>query len=351
MRRPSITRIAQVALAAVLLVGGFTAPQFMRAYLIGLLSLGLIFGLFAMAINLLAGQGGLVSAGHGGILGAAAYGVGRTAQTGGSHLRQILVGLVVGMLVTAVMGAVAMRTTRVYFLMVTLALGMLVWGAGFRLSRITGGENGLSGIARPPAVERYWQYYYLCLVVVALCVVLMLVVVRSPFGLALRGLRDSDSRLRALGYNTAAHKFYAFMISGLFATIAGILLVYYFEFTSPATASFQRSSLGVMMVVLGGVGTALGPLVGSFVVVFVENVVSSSLERWPTAMGLIFVLTVLFARQGIVGTVGLLWLRTVGRGEARSALPAALAALQEGDPVAVPRTVESKSEAEAEAGR
>jgi branched-chain amino acid transport system permease protein len=336
----SRTRVAQLVLAAVLLVLGFTVPQFLRSYLVGLVTLALIFGLLAMSINLLAGHAGLVSAGHGGIFGAAAYGVGYVSRAGGSHGRQILVGLAVGLAVTAVFGAVAMRTDRVYFLMVTLALGMLVWGAGFRLSRITGGENGLTGIARPPAVALYWQYYYLCLVVVALSLVLVAVIVRSPFGLALRGLRDSESRLRALGYNTAAHKFYAFMLSGLLASVAGILYVYYFEFTSPSTASFQRSSLGVMMVVLGGVGTTLGPVVGSFVVVLVENVLSGVVARWPTAMGLIFVLVVLFARQGIVGTLGQLWARTFGRGDVRSPLPAALATLSQGEAVPAAQAVE-----------
>jgi branched-chain amino acid transport system permease protein len=349
-RRLSSTRAMQLVLTVVLLVTGFTAPQFLRPYLLGLLTLGLIFGLFAMSINLLAGHAGLVSAGHGGILGAAAYGVGYVARGAGTHLRQIVVGLAVGMVATAIFGAVAMRTARVYFIMVTLALGMLVWGAGFRLARITGGENGLTGIARPPGVALYWQYYYLCLIVVALCVLFMWVIVRSPFGLALRGLRDSESRLRALGYNTTAHKFYAFMLSGFFATIAGILLVYYFQFTSPATASFQRSSLGIMMVVLGGVGTALGPLVGSFVVVLVENVVSGFLERWPTAMGLIFVFTVLFARRGIVGSLGQLWMRTVGPGEAGAPVPAALAAFEGGQavpaahPVKPPQPVGSEHE-------
>lgn len=339
-RRLSSTLIAQLALAALLLALGFTAPQFLRPYLLGLLTLGLVFGLFAMSINFLAGHAGLVSAGHGGILGAAAYGVGYVSRDGGSHLRQIVTGFVVGMLVTALFGAVAMRTTRVYFLMVTLALGMLVWGAGFRLARITGGENGLTGIARPPAVAAYWQYYYLCLVAVALCVLLMGVVVRSPFGLALRGLRDSDTRLRALGYNTTAHKFYAFMLSGFFATIAGILFVYYFQFTSPATASFQRSSLGVLMVVLGGVGTTLGPIAGAFVVVFVENVVSGFIERWPTVMGLIFVFTILFARRGIVGTLGHTWTRWMGRGGARTDRSGALAVFEDGQPVPTVQAVE-----------
>lgn len=345
MRRLGPTRIAQIVLTVVLLTVGFTVPQFLRSYLVGLVTLALIFGLLALSINLLAGHAGLVSAGHGGIFGAAAYGVGYVSREGGGFGTQILVGLAVGLAVTAVFGAVSMRTDRTYFLMVTLALGMLVWGAGFRLSRLTGGENGLTGIARPPAIALYWQYYYLCLVIVAVSLVLLMVIVRSPFGLALRGLRDSESRLQALGYNTAAHKFYAFMLSGLFASVAGILIVYYFEFTSPSTASFQRSSLGVMMVVLGGVGTTLGPLVGAFVVVLVENVVSGVISRWPTAMGLIFVLVVLFARQGIVGTLGQLWARTVGRGDVRTPLPAAVATLSEGAPVAAAQVVEPPARA------
>jgi branched-chain amino acid transport system permease protein len=193
--------------------------------------------------------------------------------------------------------------------MITLAQGMIVWGLAYRLAGITGGENGLRGILRPPPVAPYWNFYYLCVVVFVACFVLIWLITRSPLGLTLQGLRDSESRAMALGYNPALYKCYAFVISGFFATVAGVLHVYYDQFISPSSAEFLRSGIGVLMVILGGVGTLTGPLVGAAIVTWIENVVSGFIGRWPTVMGVIFIVVVLFARDGLVGGAGRLWRR------------------------------------------
>lgn len=303
-RRLPVLRLA-VAAAAIAVV--FSAPLFLRPYLVGLLSLTLIFALLAMSINLLAGWVGLVSVGHAGIMASAGYGVAYIARQGGGHGLQIAVGFGVGLLVSLLFGAMAMRTREVYFLMITLAQGMLVWGLTYRMAGITGGENGLRGILRPAPVAPYWNYYYLCVAVFLVCFALIWLITRSPLGLTLQGLRDSESRAVALGYNPALYKCYAFVISGFFATVAGVLHVYYDQFISPSSAEFLRSGIGVLMVILGGVGTLTGPLVGAAIVTWIENVVSGFIGRWPTVMGLIFIVVVLFARDGLVGAASRLW--------------------------------------------
>ena len=130
-------------------------------------------------------------------------------------------------------------------------------------------------------------------------------------GRCLRGLAESETRLRMLGYNPMLTKFYAFMLSGLFATIAGILYVYYQQFVSPAVPQFLTSGRGVLMVIVGGVGTLTGPVVGAFIIVFVENIVSAYVARWLTVLGLIFILTIMFAPKGVVGGLSQAWNRLV----------------------------------------
>jgi branched-chain amino acid transport system permease protein len=312
--RPALgSRLLQLALAAAAIAVVFAAPLFLRPYLVGLLSLTLIFALLAMSINLLAGWVGLVSVGHAGIMASAGYGVAYVAREGGGHGLQIAVGFGIGLLASLVFGVMAMRTREVYFLMITLAQGMIVWGLTYRMAGITGGENGLRGILRPSAVAPYWNYYYLCVAVFLVCFALVWLITRSPLGLTLQGLRDSESRAVALGYNPALYKCYAFVISGFFATVAGVLHVYYDQFISPSSAEFLRSGIGVLMVILGGVGTLSGPLVGAAIVTWIENVVSGFVGRWPTVMGLIFIFVVLFARDGLVGGASRLWRFAVPR--------------------------------------
>jgi branched-chain amino acid transport system permease protein len=311
----TLTSKVKAVLFAAVVVVGLALPYMAGAYMVSIVTLAMVLGLFASSINLLAGFGGLVSLGHAGLLGAAAYGVGyMAARQGAGHLEQILVGLVVGLVVTAIFAAMAMRTSRVYFLMVTLALGQIVWGITYR-STVLGSENGLRGIMRPEAVAPYWIYYYLSLAVLLAALLALWIIRRSPFGLSLRGLAESETRLRMLGYNPMLTKFYAFMLSGLFATIAGILYVYYQQFVSPAVPQFLTSGRGILMVIVGGVGTLAGPVVGAFIIVFIENIVSAYLERWLTVLGLVFILTIMFAPKGVVGGISRLWNRLVGRRE------------------------------------
>jgi branched-chain amino acid transport system permease protein len=196
-----------------------------------------------------------------------------------------------------------MRTAGIVFLMITLALGMTVFGLALKLSSVTGGQNGLTGIRRPEAVDEWWQFYFFAAAVFGLCLLALGAISRSPFGLVLRGIRESPSRMTSLGYSVTTAKFVAVVISGAFAGCAGVLLVWNSEFMSPSVASFPRSALAVVTVILGGTGTLLGPLVGAGIVVAGEYWLSSYVERWQTVLGAVFILVVLFAPRGVVGMI------------------------------------------------
>lgn len=308
----STTNRVKLGLLAVAVAGGFVAPYVTSRFILGLFSLALVLGLFSMSIDIMAGYAGLVTLGHAGVMASAMYGAGFMASKVGAGLGlQILVGFLVGMTAAAVFGIMAMRTTGVYFIMITIAQGMIVWGLSIRLNNITGAENGLTGITRPAFATEYWQYYYLALGVVLIASLLMFILVKSPVGLAFKGLRESETRMRMLGHNIAFLKLYMFLLSGFFAVVAGLLLLYLNRFVSPSDAILSASAIPVLMAILGGIGTLVGPMIGSFVIVFIQNWVSLSIDRWPTLLGLVFIFVVLFAREGIVGAISKFWYRRI----------------------------------------
>lgn len=316
MKRVSITARVQLVLLAAGIAFAVVAPYIFNSFIVGLLSLALISGLFAMSVDLLSGYAGLVTLGQAGITAAAAYGVGYMANKVGAGIpAQLLVGLAAGMVASVIFAVMAMRSGGVYFMMITLAQGMIVWGLSIRLFKITGAENGLTGIDRPSFLSEYWQYYWFVLAVVLVCSLMLVIAVRSPFGVAVKGLRESESRMRMLGYNPALQKFYVFMVAGFFASVGGILLVFLNGFISPSAATLAASAMGVLQAILGGIGTLIGPMIGAFIIVGIQNIVSTYLERWPTLMGVIFIVVVLFARKGIVGAISIGWRRWLERRE------------------------------------
>lgn len=289
-----------VGLAAAL-GAAIALPYVADRFIVNVATLALTFALLALSINLLGGYAGLASLGHAGIMAVAAYGLAVVALDGGGVVAQVTVALLLGVLTGGLFGILSMRTSGVYFLMATLAQGMVVWGLSIRLTSVTGGENGLRGLERPALVEPYWALYYLAVAVVVLGIAAMWVITRSPFGLVLRGVEGNEARLAMLGYAVNRFKVAAFMLSGVLAGAAGVLFAYYNRFVSPSAAGFLTSGKAVLMVLLGGAGTLLGPVVGALLITAVENVMSLHTERWPTVLGLLYILTVLFAPQGLMG--------------------------------------------------
>jgi branched-chain amino acid transport system permease protein len=317
-----------LAIAVVLLAA---LPYLVSSFTVNLATQALIFGLFALSINVLAGYGGMITLGQAGFIGVAGYGVAVLTTKEGWPLGAAIAGALVLCLLAAVFfGLLLVRARGTYFVMITLAEGMVVWGIAQRWQELTGGENGITGVPKPGFAQEYWQYYYFALVVVAACTLLIARLVRSPLGLSLKGIREAEDRLAPLGYNVALHKLAAFTISGLFAGVAGVLLAMYNSFIGPSDVFFLTSAEGLLMSILGGVGTLTGAFVGAGVVIYIENDVSSWLARWQTLLGVVFVLVVLFAPDGIVGAwTRYAWaplLRRLGAREAAAAAEAATSA-------------------------
>jgi len=291
-----------------LLIAAALVPQVLPTFWISIATEVLIYGLLAMSVNFLGGYGGLVSLGHAGLFGISAYTVGYlVTRMGVNHYVAFLAGVLLTLAVGAIFGGVAIRATGIYFLMITYAEGMVVWGLAYRWAKVTGAENGIRGITRPELFTKGWQYYYVVLVIFVLTIYLMWRVLNSSFGLTLRGIRECEPRMAALGYNVQVHKFLGYMWSAFFAGIAGGLYAYYNRFVSPSTVQLSVSSESVLMMVLGGVGTFFGPLLGSLIIIVGRNMISLYTARWPIIMGTIFVLTVLLAPKGIIGTLSAWW--------------------------------------------
>jgi branched-chain amino acid transport system permease protein len=288
--------LAALALAAAL-------PLVLSPYHVDLATRILIFAVLAMSIDVLAGFVGRTSLCHGAVFGVATYvAIWAVSKGGLGPLPAFLLGTLAATAVAALFGLLAVRTSGVYFLLLTLALGMVVWGVCLRWTTVTGGENGLRGQdMRPALLAARDRFYWAVLAFAALCAWLMWRFVRSPFGLSLRGIRDSESRMRALGYDVPLHLFLGFAVSGLFAGAAGAAYAFYNEFVSPSTVALAQSVSGLLMAIVGGIGTLFGGFVGAAAVILLENTVSWYTDRWQAVLGLVFVLTMIFAPEGILG--------------------------------------------------
>lgn len=293
---------ALVCVAAVVLL--WFAPYLISDYYLSVLTEILIYGLLATGINVLMGYTGLTPLGHAAFFGLAAYaGAYLSVTAHQSFLAAVIAGLAIATVASIVFGAIALRATGIYFLMITLALNMLVYGTAFTLYSITGAENGLYGVTRPDFIFQDYQFYWLTLVVVVIAMILVWRLVRSPFGLTLMGIRESESRMRTLGYNVFLHKLIAFTISGFFAGLAGCLYVYFRAGVSPTAVNLSVSVEGVLEVIIGGIGTLFGPMLGATIIVTARELISLQVNRWPTVLGLVLILIVLFARNGILGAL------------------------------------------------
>jgi branched-chain amino acid transport system permease protein len=261
----------------------------------------------AMSLDVLLGYTGRPSLGHAAYFGVAAYAVGiLSTEHQAGFVTCLVVALLVAGLTAALFGLVAIRATGTYFLMITLALGMVVWGLAFRWVSMTKGDNGIAGVPRPDAglpwnLNSPLPFFYFALVAAAVAWVALGTLARSPFGLTLKGIRESETRMRALGYNVWLHKYLAFVISGLFAGFSGVFWAYYNGFVSPVDVQLVTSVETLLMVALGGPGTLAGPALGAAVIVFLKNFVSVYTKRWLLILGAVYIGVILFAPRGVLG--------------------------------------------------
>ena len=300
-------RTSLIGIAIVLVLLG-TAPLFLPSYYTGLLTLMLIFAIFAMSLDIIQGYTGLPSLGHAAFLGTAAYVVAilNVKIFKGCHFGiELAAGVLSAGVVAAIFGLIVLRNTGTYLLMILLASSMMLWGVAFKWRAVTGGDDGLPGIARPDFrmihvdLTHTTHYYYFVLLFSIVAAVLMYLVVRSSFGHTLLGIRESETRMRALGYNVWLQKYIAFIVSGIFAGLAGVLLVYYNGFVSPSELHLVTSAEVLIMVILGGVGTLFGPAIGAGIITLVKNFVSGYTEHWMIILGALYMATVMLAPQGV----------------------------------------------------
>jgi branched-chain amino acid transport system permease protein len=262
----------------------------------------LIFATLAMSIDILAGYAGRTPLSHGAIFGVSTYVViYYVTVTQGDPWVGVLLGVLAATGVAVIFALLAIRTSGVYFLLLTLALGMIVWGVCLRWTSVTGGENGLRGSVRPQWLADQANLYWFMLAATSIMTLAMWRFVNSPFGLTLKGIRENEVRMRTLGYNVPLHLFIGFTVSGFFAGVAGALYAFFNSFVSPSTVALAQSVEGLLMAIVGGVGTLFGALIGAALIIGLENVVSAYTERWSLVLGLMFIFTMILAPEGVLG--------------------------------------------------
>jgi branched-chain amino acid transport system permease protein len=266
----------------------------------------MIWALAALSLNLILGYGGMVSFGHAAYLGVGVYAVGVLSHHGvTSGFVQWPVALVAAGLIAAAVGAVSLRTSGVYFIMITLAFAQMLYFLGVSL-KTYGGDDGMALAARSRFaglldLESATVFYYLVLALLVGCHYLTYRLVHSRFGMVLRGCRANERRMQAIGFPTYRYKLVAFVLAGVMCALAGVLLVNFTKYVSPAFMHWTRSGEIMVMVILGGMGTLGGPGLGAFAFLALEEVLSGYTEYWPVLLGPVLILVVLFARRGLAG--------------------------------------------------
>ena len=302
------------AFAVVILL--LAAPAWIDVSIISLITKVLIFGLLAMSLDVVFGYVGLWSFCHAALFGVAAYTNGILIQhfdiTNFWLAAPLSIGMAAG--VSALFAWVGLRMSGIYFLLITLALGQLIFSVAFVWREITGGSQGLINIPYPDIGIDFspTRYYYFTLITIIVCSFVLHHLLKSPFGYSLQGIRENETRMITLGFNTWRHKFLAFVISGAFAGIAGILYVHYNGIIIPTGVDMASSGLIAIMVIIGGSGTLWGAMIGSGVIYILSYFVSLlTPERWPLILGACFVTAVMFARGGIFPQLCKLWNKVI----------------------------------------
>src|SRR5271157_1391748 len=285
-----------------LLIAGLVCPIILPTYYVRLFTLALIWSIFAMSLDLILGLGGIVSLGHAVFFGICAYTIGLTAlRLTSSIFLQIGAALFSCAFAALVLGWLLLRSRGVYFMMLTIAFSEVFRAIAHSWRSVTGGGDGLANIPRPAWMTSVETFYY-CAFLVCVAVLLFLRFFRrSRMGMALVGIRESEKRMTSLGYNIDRVKLISFIVAGGLGGVAGLLYVYFNGYVSPEYFSVDTSAQAITMIIFGGAGTLIGPIIGAFFVVYVKNILSTVTERWTLILGALFVLMVIAAPSGVVG--------------------------------------------------
>jgi branched-chain amino acid transport system permease protein len=277
----------------------------------------LIYALFALSINLMLGYGGMVSLGHAAYLGVAGYTCILLVTAGYNQLFAAAIAVLFSTAFAFLFGVLSLRAPGLGFIMITLAIGQIVWGIAYRANDLTGGDNGMTFPARPMPfgidIRDAKSFYYFTLIVFAVAFFFLWRFSRSPFGVSLVGTKDQPRRMRMLGHNVWLVQLLTFVMAGFWGSIASILYVYYNLFLSPHALALQQSAEILLMAILGGATSLTGPIVGAAIITLIKNVISTYVERWNTLLGAIFVLVIVFMPYGLVPGCKQLWQRLQNR--------------------------------------
>jgi branched-chain amino acid transport system permease protein len=297
-----------VTVAIVLVALAYVVPN-SSSFVVLLATRALVFAILAMSLDILLGFTGLASLGQAAYFGVGAYLTAILATRfhiglGWDFWLVVIYGMLIGAALAAVFGLFAIRASGVYFLMITLALGQCVWGLAYRWNSLTGGDNGISVTARPSfgldlTDER--TFFFLVFAFFIVTLIMLYILVQSPFGRSLAGIRERELRMQILGYNTWLHKYVAFIIAGAFGGLSGVLWAHTNGLVSPETVVLTTSVDALLMVVLGGAGTLVGGAIGSAIVFGLREYLSTLVPWWQYALGGVYVLTILYLPTGLMG--------------------------------------------------
>jgi branched-chain amino acid transport system permease protein len=310
---PALGRVAGGAVGFAVLVILAAAPAFLPSYYLSVATRALIVAMFAVGFNIVFGKGGMPSLGHAAFFGAGGYAVGLGTVAWGWGLPTIVLAvLVVGAGLGLVFGVLAARVEGVYLLLLTLALAQALWGLAFQMVGVTRGDMGISGITHPPLPFPFSprvSFYYLVLGAALGATAALWILLRSPAGYAIVGIRESASRMASLGYHAGAYKVCTFAASGVVSAVAGALYAYHAGFVGVENLSWILSATVLLAAILGGAATLLGPALGAVVLVALETWLGLHTARWMTVLGVVYLVTVLVLPNGLLGS---------GRGHAGS---------------------------------
>jgi len=301
-RRTIVLGVAGLLLALVPPIAALTNEPFY----VDLFRRMMIFAIAAVSLDLILGYGGMVSFGHAAYLGIGAYAVGIPAFHGiDNGFLQWGLAIVASALTALVIGVISLRTSGVYFIMITLAFAQMLYYLGIGLETY-GGDNGMRLVARskfggPIDLHQPMVFYYVVLAILVLFLVLGGRLVESRFGMVIRAAKSNEPRARAIGFSPFRYKLTAFVIAGGAGGLAGALLANQTEYLTPEFMHWTRSGEIMFMVILGGMGTLVGPVIGAVVLLLLEDVLSALTAHWQIILGPLLVLVVLFAKRGLFG--------------------------------------------------
>lgn len=289
-------------------------PEYFQSMLVKIL----IFSIFAMSLDLIMGYAGLPSLGHAAYFGVAGYiaALFILKLEVDSFWVVLPVSVLGATLIAAVFGVIALRVKEIYFLLVTFALGQLLYYVAWYWRTVTGGDDGLVGRFSPKlGIEFTWdplKFYYFVFIFFVISFLLMRWLTRLPFGLSLKGVEQNELRMRCLGYNTWLIKYLVFIIGALFAGVSGVLFVYFNGFVVPKNLGLHFSGMVMFMVILGGAARLWGAVIGAAIILYLEYISSVYFpERWPLAFGAAFIFTAMFVKGGLAQYLVRFWNKAV----------------------------------------